>query len=370
MYSLSFVHQSSDFSYQHSKCFVLKFSNARAENVLRRSFSTFSKFNQLASKIKMLLLVFISILLVLLHLLNKHLFNFWKKQGIPQGDPRFLFGDFKNAFMHKESIADIVKKIYLSSKKHKIFGVYLSYRPMLFINDPMLIRDIMLKDSASFPDRGVHVNGDFDPLSEQLFFQAGAKWKKFRTKLTPAFTSGKLKAMLPIVSKNGKTLTDFITKNIEEGTNSFEFRDLVARLNTNIITSVAYGIDVDTINQPGHVMRQMGVKVFEPNLIAGLRFFTSFFTPKVNKLFKFKFVNDEVENFFRSIIENNVKYRETNNYQRSDLMQTLIQLKNDGFTDGDTAGGDNDFKKITLSDVCGQSFGFYLGGELNFMSLI
>lgn len=313
----------------------------------------------------MQLIVLISLVAVLLFFVSKYLLSYWTRQGIPQGDPKFLFGDFKNALLHVESIADVVKNIYLRSKEHKIFGVYLSYRPMLFINDPKLIRNIMLKDSASFPDRGVHVNGSFDPLSEQLFFQAGAKWRKLRTKLTPAFTSGKLKSMLPIVIKNGKILNNFITMRIEEGTNSFEFRDLVARLNTNIITSVAYGIDVDTINQPQHVMRQMGVKVFEPNLLAGLRFFTSFFTPMINEVFRFKFVNDEVESFFKSIIEDNVAFREASNYQRNDLMQTLIQLKNDGFTDGNEVEEDSDHKKITLSDICGQSFGFYLGGELS-----
>lgn len=310
-------------------------------------------------------IILLSLLVSFLFVINKCLLNYWTRQGIPQGKPKFLFGDFKTAFLHKDSIADVVKNIYLSSKHHKIFGVYLSYRPILFINDPNSIRDIILKDSAFFPDRGLHVNGNFDPLSEQLFFQGGSKWRKLRTRLTPAFTSGKLKAMLPIVTKNGKILIDFITKRIEEGTDQFEFRDLVARLNTNVITSVAFGIEVDTISDPKHIMRQIGVKVFEPNLLAGLRFFTSFFMPIFNQIFKFKLVNDEIESFFKTIIEDNVHFRETSNYQRSDLMQTLIQLKNDGFLDHEKIGKDGDFEKITLSDVCGQSFGFYLGGKLD-----
>jgi cytochrome P450 family 6 len=225
----------------------------------------------------------------------------------------------------------------------------------------------MNKDSSYFPDRGLHVNGHFDPISEQIFFQGGEKWKKLRVKLTPAFTSGKLKAMLSIVTKNLLKLEEFIKKGIKEGAKEFEFRDLVARMNTNIISSVAFGIEVDTINDPQHVMRHMGVKVFEPNLIAGLRFFTSFFTPKLSDLFRFKFVNDEIESFFSSIIVDNVNYREENNFHRNDLLQTLIQLKNFGFmADEDKIGEKQprgDMNKISISDVCGQSFGFYLGGE-------
>lgn len=309
----------------------------------------------------MILLVLFGVVLVLLYIVNQVLFTKWSRQGIPQGEPKTLFGDFKDVFLHTKSIADVSKSIYEASKQHKVFGVYLSYRPMLFINDPKLIRNIMLKDFAFFPDRGVHSDGSFDPLSEQLFFQGGETWRRLRAKLTPAFTSGKLKAMLPIVSKNGKILQDYIKENLNEGKHLFELRDLVARLNTNIITNVAYGIEVDTINDPKHIMRQMGVKVFEPNTVAGLRFFTAFFTPLVNRLFKFKFVNDETENFFKKIIGENVEYREQNDYHRNDLMQTLIQLKNDGFTTGDKA--DCDRKKITRDDVFAQSFGFYLGGK-------
>lgn len=282
---------------------------------------------------------------------------------IPQGSPLALFGDFKNAFLHTESMADIVKRIYLQTKQHRVFGVYLSYRPMMFINDPKIIRDILLKEFNSFPDRGFHANESFDPLSEQLFFQCGPKWKKLRSKLTPAFTSGKLKAMLPIVTKNGRLLYNFIDKKIEEGVEMFEFRDLIARLNTNIITSVAYGIEVDTINDPNHIMRHMGLKVFEPSFVAGLRFFTSMLTPKVAELFKFKLVNDEIETFFMEIIRRNVSFRENNDYQRNDLMQTLIQLKNKGFVAGEKEESDKSFEKISLNDICAQSFGFYLGGK-------
>lgn len=162
-----------------------------------------------------------------------------------QGQPELVFGDFQSAFLHKESIANLAQKLYMKNKHHRLFGTYLSYRPILFVNDPKIIRDVILKD-AYFPDRGVHANEDFDPLSEQLFFQAGQKWKKIRAKLTPAFTSGKLKAMLPIVAHNGQILRRHIEEKIESGESIFELRELVARLNTNIIAAVAFGIEVDS----------------------------------------------------------------------------------------------------------------------------
>lgn len=335
----------------------------QAKNFIRYQFQSYTSAR--LDKIEMNFFTVVALILIVVYFANRYFLRNWNRQGIPQGDPKALFGDFKDAFMHKKSIADVVKKIYMESKQHGVFGVYLSYRPMLFINDPKIIHNIMLKDFNYFPDRGLHCNGQFDPLTEQIFFQGGEKWKKLRTKLTPAFTSGKLKAMLPIVSKNGEILKVFMKKVIRSGSDVFEFRDLIARLNTNIITSVAFGIEVDTINDRNHIMRHVGVKVFEPNLRAGLRFFTSFFMPKLNDLFKFKFVDDEIEIFFTSIIKENIQFREENDYNRSDLMQTLIQLKNEGFEEGNERTS-----KLTVSDICGQSFGFYLGGEVLVLPLL
>lgn len=302
----------------------------------------------------MAFLTVVVLVAILLFVVDRYLLNYWRRQNIPQGKPKSLFGDFKDAFLHKKSMAEVVQSIYMQSKQHRIFGVFISYRPMLFINDPKIISDIMLKDFRFFPDRGLHVNEHFDPLSDQLFFQGGRKWRTLRAVLTPAFTPAKLKAMLPIVSKNGEILLDFIDKAVQDGSNVFDFRDLIARLNTNIIVSVAFGLEVDTINDPKHVMRQVGVKVFEPSFMAGLRFFASFFTPAISNLLKFKFVNNEVESFFTTIIMDNVALREKNKFHRNDLMQTMIQLKNEGLKDG---------SEINLNDICAQSFGFYLGGK-------
>lgn len=304
----------------------------------------------------------LTIIVILLFKINQHYLSEWKRQGIPQSESaNFIFGDFKDLLMHKKSIADAIGNIYSKTKHHRIFGTYLSYRTILFINDSKVTRDILLKDSSSFTDRGFHADGTFDPLSEQIFFQRGMKWKTLRSRLTPAFTSQKLKGMLPVLMKNGKILESFINKNIAAGDSVFDLRDLIARLNTNIITSVAFGIDVDTINDSKSIMRQMGVKVFEPNLVAGLRFFTAFFTPIINGIFKFKFVSDEVENFFKAIITENVQLREKTGYIRNDLMQTLIQLKNEGFSE---SPGTSEVTPFTMNDVCAQSFGFYLGGRM------
>lgn len=81
------------------------------------------------------------------------------------------------------------------------------FKPILLAIDPELVKNVMARDFDHFVDRGVFSNEESDPLSAHLFSLTGLKWKHLRQKLTPSFTSGKLKKMF-------QTLVD-CTKELE-----------------------------------------------------------------------------------------------------------------------------------------------------------
>lgn len=218
------------------------------------------------------MILFIITFLVGAYLINNFLLNHWKRENCPQKiNSKWLFGDFKDSILHRKSFAENLRDIYEECKSHRVIGLYLSYRPVLMINDLKIISSILLKDSNKFSDRGYHSDGHFDELSDQLFFQGGKKWKKLREILAKAFTTNKLKATIPTSRENLSILERFMVAKVKDQENIFDMRELVARLNTNIISSVAYGLDVDTITEPDHIMRKMGAEIFEPSFIAGLR---------------------------------------------------------------------------------------------------
>lgn len=58
-----------------------------------------------------------------------------------------------------------------------------------------------IKNFSCFTDRGLPYDEGFDPLTANILFLEGAKWKFLRSKLSPCFTNGKLKGMVPLVEE-------------------------------------------------------------------------------------------------------------------------------------------------------------------------
>lgn len=86
--------------------------------------------------------------------------------------------------------------------------------PTLIWIDLELVRNVLAKDFQHFVDRGIHFNKKTDPLSGHLFNLEGAHWKKMRVKLTPTFTSGKMKMMFQILVDCSENLIQKIEENI------------------------------------------------------------------------------------------------------------------------------------------------------------
>lgn len=297
------------------------------------------------------------IAIALAYFLDKYFSSFWSRRGIKQVSPSFLIGSAGPLLTAKCSMGQYLAELYNKHKQHKLLGIYMFYRPVLVIIDPKLVQDILVKDFSSFHDRPMSVDEKNDPLSSHLFNVPGQKWRDLRVKLTPTFTSGKLKGMFSIIKDCGNVLEDYLLKNVEKGDDVFEFRDLMARFNTNIISSVAFGIDNDCINEPNHIFRQMGAKFFEPNLRNGIRAFFVFFCKELFHKLGMKTVDDDVKEFIYSIVKQTVAHREKNNSERNDFMQLLIQLLD--------KSGDKEIpeSKIDIDQLAANVFVFFIAGE-------
>ncbi|XP_055680720.1 probable cytochrome P450 6d5 [Lutzomyia longipalpis] len=302
-----------------------------------------------------------------IYLYLKRSYRYWEKRNVTYIKPTVPFGNMKDVLLGRTDLGSIIRDLYNQSRE-KFFGIYMINRPALIIRDPELIKAIMIKDFDHFVDRGIFVDEEMDPISGNLFSLTGQKWHKLRIKLTPTFTSGKLRAMFPSVMSSAENMQKHLLKNLNnhsEG-NVHEVRDLTARFLTDLIASVAFGINVNSIADPNAHFRKMGQKALAPTFRNGIVVFLSFMAPKVLDYLKLKQFDDDVEKFMVSIVEQTVKHREKNNVVREDFMQLLIQLRNSGTVkdDGDWSAETVDKQKqtMTFNEIAAQAAVFFLAG--------
>jgi cytochrome P450 family 6 len=254
-------------------------------------------------------------------------FTYWKKRNVPYVAPNFPFGNFADALIFRKSIGHLYEEFYKKLDGQKYGGFYVLTKPMFIFRDADIIKNILVKDFASFHDRGLFNDEEIDPLIGHLFFLPGIKWRNRRVKLSPTFTSGKMKMMFHTLVDCGFELGS-ILKESANNEEIIEIKDILDRYSTDIISSCAFGIQCNCLKTPDAEFRQWGKKIFDPsirNIVAG--FLLQFF-PRLLSVLRLDPIDPKVSKYFRNMFEETVNYRERNNITRKDFLQLLIQIKN------------------------------------------
>lgn len=313
------------------------------------------------------ILIFLSLLLTLvatIYFYVKNIFSYWKRRGVTYMEPSFPVGNFPGTFSKKKSLTEEMEDLY-NRTSEPFIGIYSLLQPALLVRDPEIIKDIFIKDFQSFGHRGMEANVDVDPMADNILLQQGDKWKNVRTQLSPAFSSGKIKAMFDVIVKSGKSMDKYVDGYADTG-KTIEIRDVFARYATNVIVSVAFGLDIDCITNRDEEFRKYGPRFFEPNLKNMLRGSLPIMLPKLAKFLRLRFVDKDVGDFMIDSVRQNLEYREKNNVSRKDFFQMLMQLRNTGKIQEDnedwTTKASANEKSISLEEMAAHAFLFFVGG--------
>ncbi|XP_075217468.1 putative cytochrome P450 6a23 isoform X2 [Lycorma delicatula] len=254
-------------------------------------------------------------------------YNYWKERNIAYIPPVFPFGNTKDATLSTRFTGYVFRDLYFQLKGHKFGGITTLRKPQLLLRDPEIIKLILTKDFNHFTDRGLSpVDEEHEPLSAHLFNLQGEKWKILRTKLTPTFTSGKMKIMFHLMKACAEKLEKGILKHAEKE-DVVEIKDYMARFSTDVIGSCAFGLDIDSINNPDNVFRKISKEIFKPSLSLIIRNALNAIVPGLSTVLRVKITPKEREDFFFKVVHDTVEYREKNNVKRNDFLDLLIQLR-------------------------------------------
>jgi cytochrome P450 len=155
---------------------------------------------------------------IILYLYFIRNFNFWKKLGIPYVKPLPFVGNLKDAALQKVDIGRNLKQIYDEHKSKPYVGFFSFDKPSLLINDPELIKTVMVKGGQYFVNRTQTANEDVEPISAKAIFALkDDKWRHTRQAMTPIFTTNKMKKMFYLIENCAKELTVHLDKLAADG---------------------------------------------------------------------------------------------------------------------------------------------------------
>ncbi|XP_063929697.1 cytochrome P450 6a2-like [Zophobas morio] len=297
------------------------------------------------SLLEIFLLAVALVILTALHFHNAY--KYWTKKGVPTIKPKFPLGNTNTFLPQGFSIGPITKTFYdeLKREGHKFGGVYLVTVPNLVVVDPDYVRDILSKDFQYFADRGFYHNKKGDPLIANLFVIDSADWRGLRVKLTPTFTSGKMKTMFHSVVECANYMKEAIVKSIGQ---DVDMKEIVGRYTTDVIGTCAFGIECNSFKHPDAEFRAMGRALFTFNIFRALKAFLAISFPKLALQMGLKVSNEKVGNFFRKVVKDSVKLRQEENIQRNDFLQLLINLQESA--------------NFTLDQMTAQVISFFIAG--------
>lgn len=213
-----------------------------------------------------MLLALIIILIVAAVFFVRRQYTYWDHVGIANIKGVLPYGNLKSIVDRQRSFGTAIYDLYKQTSEPFV-GIYLFFRPAILIRDSEMVKNILTRDFQYFHDRGTYCDPERDPMSANLFALPGEAWKNLRSKLTPAFTSGKLKGMFPSIHSIGEELIKYMKPIAEKG-EVIEIKEYAGRFVVDCLALVAFGLEgVSTINNPDHEFRTTGKKTSSNNTL-------------------------------------------------------------------------------------------------------
>ncbi|XP_052610745.1 cytochrome P450 3A9 isoform X1 [Peromyscus californicus insignis] len=291
--------------------------------------------------------------LVLLYLYGTHSHGIFKKLGIPGPKPLPFLGSI---FAYHQKVSGFWEFDKQCHKKYgKMWGFYEGRQPVLAITDPDMIKTVLVKECYStFTNRRVF--GPSGILKKAITIAENEEWKRIRALLSPTFTSGKLKEMLPIINQYADVLVRNMRHGSENG-NSISMKDIFGAYSMDVITATSFGVNVDSLNNPQDpfvekIKKILKFDIFDPLFLTVTLF--PFLIPVFDALNICLFPKDVISFFKTSVQQMKEDRMQEKAKQRVDFLQLMINSQSSNIKES--------HKALSDLEIVAQSIIFIFAG--------
>ena len=132
--------------------------------------------------------------------------------------------------------------------------------------------------------------------------------------------------MFDLIKECAGELSDVIIKQIENE-NMIDVKDFSTRYTVEVISSCAFGLKANTIQDGNSIFKEMALNIFGRSLSAKIVLVTQCVIPWLKKIFGISLVNKPVTKFFYKLTQDMINHRKINNVRRNDFLQLLINMR-------------------------------------------
>lgn len=115
-----------------------------------------------------------------------------------------------------------------------------------------------------------------------------------------------------------------------EGKTAVEVRELAAKFTIDVIGSCAFGIQINALTDEDSEFHRAAKKLSRPSYKTTLWRMLRTAMPKLYKFLSVQVIDPEVTMFFKNVVSQMIKQRESCDQRRHDFMDLLVELKNKG----------------------------------------
>ncbi|XP_064071987.1 cytochrome P450 9e2-like [Vanessa tameamea] len=278
-----------------------------------------------------ILMIWIGVLLAALALYFRQIYSKFSKHGVKHMRIVPMFGNMFRVLFRRETLADDLDRLYYTFTKERFVGKYEFITPTLIIRDLELVKKITVKDFEYFLDHRGFLDEKVEPIfGRNIFVLKGQEWKDMRSMLSPAFTSSKIKLMIPFMEEVGKQMIEAVKKKINEsdtGAIDVDCKDLTTRYSNDVIASCAFGLKVDSFTDEKNKFYEMGKIISTLKIRQILLFFLIAAFPSLSKKLKLTIFSKKTTDFFKDLVLSTMRDRKERNIVRPDVIHLLMEAK-------------------------------------------
>ncbi|XP_058954828.2 cytochrome P450 3A24-like [Pocillopora verrucosa] len=270
-----------------------------------------------------------------------------KKLNVPGPKPVPFIGNFLEA--RKYEGIQLMHVDYMK-RYGKVYAICLGEKPSLVVADPELLKQIMIKDFPNFCNRFQFLKPTPD-FSRNVFNARDDTWKRIRNTLTPTFSAGKMKLMVPLIETSCNTLMEKLNKIADSG-ETVNMLDWFSKLTLEVILSTAFGVDAKIQLGENTEMLERAKAIFKvPNIVRQMARlpFGNYLVRLLMRLSGIK------SNYFEGVVKEIIKSRRQQGLSvRKDLLQLMMNANDETTVEG--------VSRLSDEEIVAQSIIFLLAG--------